>query len=230
MILKRLSKRVFVGSPSISRQSRHWRSVSFINQPQCNEGNSHHFIQMKAEFHLTNLVHPASCMALSIDCSSPPSLFSLMAVCPRSVTSVWTTSATAGCWCLMKNHSSHNHSQTHAVYLPSASVCPPSHIHAPSSILPHPLDPPRFAEAPACPGCTSGSLAPPCWMEEALNRLSKSNLLQIISVSLSLKATSSLLPTLHCCSFTVGLFSFLPVMAVDSDLKHSEAEFPTSVW
>lgn len=62
-----------------------------------------------------------------------------------------------------------------------------------------------------------------------MNRLSKSDLPQLFSVSLSFKATPSLLTTLHFYGFGLVFFSFLPVMAVDSDLKHSEWEFPSSV-
>lgn len=60
----------------------------------------------------------------------------------------------------------------------------PSHTHKPSPTTPCPsCPPPCFAEAPACPGCTPGSLAPPCWMEEAMIRLSKSDLPQLFSVT-----------------------------------------------
>lgn len=111
----------------------------------------------------------------------------------------------------------HTHAQTHTVYqpfLPSAFTLPPpqhqpSHTQTHTHPLPTPTlpDPPRFAEAPACPGCTPGSLAPPCWMEEAMNRLSKSDLPQLFSVSLSFKTTPSLLTILH--FYGLGLLIFL---------------------
>lgn len=82
---------------------------------------------------------------------------------------------------------------THTLKHKHPSYSPPQHqpsyTHTSPSILPDPSWPPRFAEAPACPGCSPGSLAPPCWMEEAMNRLSKSDLLQLLSVSLSFQTT-----------------------------------------
>lgn len=71
----------------------------------------------------------------------------------------------------------------------------PWHINAPSPLHhaphPHPQPQPHHAlqRPPACPGCTPGSLAPPCWMEETMDRLSKSSLPQLFFMSLSFKAS-----------------------------------------
>lgn len=72
---------------------------------------------------------------------------------------------------------------THEAHQPFLTLPQASNIlrtHAPSAtFFCLPCPPTRFTETPACPGCSPGSLAPPCWMEEAINRLSKSDLLQL---------------------------------------------------
>ena len=66
-------------------------------------------------------------------------------------------------------------------------------------------------------------------MEEAMNRLSKSDLLQLLAVSLSFQTTPPLLTTLHFYGLALLNCSFLPVTAVNSDLKHSVSEFLLSL-
>lgn len=72
------------------------------------------------EFHLTNLLHPAPCMALRIDCcDSSPSLFhSWLSVCGQQQQHDWARSSlllTTTLWFLMRNQNKYTNSQTHAV-------------------------------------------------------------------------------------------------------------------
>lgn len=106
------------------------------------EGISHHCLPVKTESHPTNLVHPALAWLYLPTATASSSLFSPMAI-------TWIrTLRLMQCICHLE-----------------PSIHPITHMRAMLRItLPTPT-PPCFAEAPVCPGCIPGSLAPPCWME-----------------------------------------------------------------